>query len=292
VIEGGGAAGFLWRGLVPLVPFALLLNARLWRNVCPLGRISEGGPGGDPVSDRPRIGLAILLFAAILPVRAAWLAESMVATAGLLAILVSGAFLLGRCRARRSGFCTTVCPMLPVELLYGQAPLIDVGRGACDSCTLCTARACPQLSPSAAIAQHLGAGRHGTGWIRTPFGAFAAAFPGVITAFFLGETGSPVSAILSLGVGAVVSWSVVAAIVVALRPGWDRAILALGFGAITLWAWFALPGVAEAWGWGAGAPVLQLTGLAASLTWFVQGVRRSRTGGAYPSPSGSRVRIT
>lgn len=292
MIEGSDAAGFLWRGLIPLVPFVLLLNARIWRNVCPLGRLSEGRPGGDPVSERPRIGVAIVLFGAILPVRAAWLADDLVATAVFLTALGAGAWVLGRRHRRRAGFCTTLCPMLPVELLYGQAPLVETGRGACDTCTLCTARACPQLSPTAAIAQHLGDERHGNRWTTTPFGAFAAAFPGVILAFFtVAPTTLPATA-ASLGFGALASWVAVTSAIVIFRPGWDRAILTLGFGAIGLWAWFALPVVADAWGWPAGAGVLRLTGLVGAIVWYARGMRRTRRPTSYPSPTGSSVRIT
>ena len=292
MIEGGSAAGFLWRGLIPLVPFVLLLNARLWRNVCPLGRLSEGPRGRMSVSDRPRVGVAILLFAAILPIRAAWLADSLLVTAIFLVAVAFGAWLLGRRHTRRAGFCATMCPMLPVELLYGQAPLVEASRGTCASCSLCTPRACPQLSPSAAIAQHLGRQRHGAGWVRTPFGAFAAAFPGVIVAFFVGSVASVAAAAASLAIGAAASWLVVAAAVVVLRPRWDRAILTLGFGAIALWAWFALPGVVEAWGWPRGTLAAQVLGVAAAFLWFVRGVRRTRPAATYSSPAGSSVRIT
>ena len=281
--DGSGAATLLWQGLIPLLPCVLLLNVRIWRNVCPLGRISEGTVpplGASGAADgRPRIGLAILLFGAILPIRAAWLAGSLVATLAFLGAVVVAAIVLGRRRARRSGFCTTLCPMLPVELLYGQAPLADVGRGSCDSCSLCTIRACPQLSPRAAIAQHLGDERHGGGWTRSPFGAFAAAFPGVILAFFVAPTTTLVSAAVSLAAGAAGSWIVVSLIVAVLRPRWDRAVLLLGFAAIALWAWFALPVVAAAWGWPEGAALLTVSGETLAVVWLLHGLRPGRRAG-------------
>lgn len=146
-MTGERAAALLWQGIIPLVPFLLLLNVRLWRNVCPLGRLSEGPEGSSDGLERAAIGVAILLFAAILPFRAAWFAESGVATATFLAGIGATSVALGRRCVRRSGFCTTLCPMLPVELLYGQAPLIEVGRGACATCSLCTTRACPNCLP-------------------------------------------------------------------------------------------------------------------------------------------------
>ena len=278
MIDGSGAARWLWQGVVPLLPLVLLLNVRLWRNVCPFGRLSEGPSRGRtgptaPALDRPRIGIALLLFASILPIRAAWLSESLVATTVFLLCVAGAAFALGRRGVRRSGFCTTLCPMPPVELLYGQAPLARVGRGACDSCSLCTTRACPQLSPRAAIAQHLGDARHGAGWTRTPFGAFAAAFPGVIVAFFLAPTSSVPAAAASMAGAAVGSWVVVAALVAVLRPDWDRAVLGLGFVSMALWAWFAMPLVAGAWGWPEGAPLLRASAETLAVIWLVHGLR-------------------
>jgi hypothetical protein len=281
VTDGSGAATLLWQGIVPLLPFALLLNVRIWRNLCPLGRLSEGPdrPGPDPAypsADGPRLGLAILLFASILPIRAVWLAGSLAATLGFLGVVGVAAAVLGRRRPRRSGFCTTLCPMLPVELLYGQAPLAEVGRGTCDTCSLCTTRACPQLSPRAAIAQHLGDRRHGGGWTRTHFGAFAAAFPGVILAFFVAPTSTLPSAAASLAAGAFVSWALVSLFVAAVRPRWDRAVVTLGFASIAFWAWFALPGVATAWGWPEGTPLLRASGETLAVVWLVHGLRPGR----------------
>ncbi len=277
MIDGSGAATLLWQGVIPLLPFVLLLNVRLWRNVCPLGRLSEGpdvpGIGGTLMADGPRIGLAIALFSAILPIRAAWLAGSVVATLVFLVVVVAASVLLGRRRARRSGFCTTLCPMLPVELLYGQAPLVEVGRGSCETCSLCTRRACPQLSPRAAIAQHLGDGRHGAGWTRTPFGAFAAAFPGVILAFFVAPMDSVPIAAAGLAAGAAGSWSAVSLVVAVARPRWDVALLLLGFASIALWAWFALPIVAGAWGWAGGASLLRASGETLAVVWLLHGLR-------------------
>jgi hypothetical protein len=284
VIDGSGAATLLWQGVVPLLPFAMLLNVRIWRNVCPLGRLSEGPVGSDigfpgTGEQRPRIGLAILLFASVLPIRAVWLAGSVAATVAFLAVVGGAAVVLGRRGGRRSGFCTTLCPMLPVELLYGQAPLAEVGRGTCESCSLCTARACPQLSPRAAIAQHLGDERHGGGWTRTYFGAFAAAFPGVILAFFVGPTTTLPSATASLVVGAGGAWIVVSLLVALIQPPWDRAILALGFTSIALWAWFASPGVAAAWGWPEGASLIRASGETLAVVWLVHGLRPGRRSG-------------
>lgn len=276
MITGERAATLLWQGVIPLVPFVLLLNVRLWRNVCPLGHLSEGADDAPAGPSHAVIGLAILLFAAILPFRAVWFATSGGITAAFLLAIGGAGLVLGRRRARRSGFCTTLCPMLPVELLYGQAPLVEVGRGSCSTCSLCTARACPQLSPRAAIAQHLGQARHRGIWTLTPFGAFAAGFPGVIVAFFLNEHAAWTMAALDLAVGASTSWAVVTVVVALFRPRWDIGVLTLGWIAASLWAWLAMPGVAAAWSWPEATPLLRASGETLALVWFVHGVRPYR----------------
>jgi len=276
VITGERAAALLWQGIIPLVPFVLLLNVRIWRNACPLGRLSQGPEGAPAGIGRAAIRTAILIFAAILPFRATWFAESGVITAGFLGAIGVVAVSLGRRSARRSGFCTTFCPMLPVELLYGQAPLVEVGRGACSSCSLCTARACPQLSPRAAIAQHLGRARQDGTWTLTPMGAFAAAFPGVIVAFSLSSHPSVAASALDLMLGATVSWGAASAVIAVLRPRWDRAMLSLGWMAIALWAWLTMPGVADVWGWPQATPLLRASTEMLALVWLLHGLRSER----------------
>ena len=42
------------------------------------------------------------------------------------------AWMLGRRGERKAGFCNALCPILPVERLYGQAPLVAAGNPRCD----------------------------------------------------------------------------------------------------------------------------------------------------------------
>src|SRR5690606_14283352 len=84
---------------------------------------------------------------------------------------------------RKAGFCNAICPVLPVERLYGQRPLARVGTAHCPSCSLCTTRGCLDVSAEKALPQLLGPARRSTRWLLTPYGAFAAAFPGFVLAY-------------------------------------------------------------------------------------------------------------
>jgi len=231
-----------WSGVIPLVPVLLLVHPALWRNVCPLSLASTGSADLPRLEQRPRIGLAILFFLALLPVRSAILGTGGGASAVALVGLLGLAVVFGRRRPHRSGFCTAWCPMLPVEILYGQAPLIEVPNYRCHSCSVCTPRACPDLSVQAAIAQHLGTERNTDSWTLQPFGAFAAAFPGVIAAFFLQpDAAGADAALLWMTVGGLLSWTLTTVLVLTFRPPWRVAIRLLGGACAALWTWFAIP---------------------------------------------------
>jgi hypothetical protein len=93
------------------------------------------------------------------------------------------ALALGALFTVRSAFCNALCPVLPVELLYGQAPLLRLERGRCDTCTVCTPRGCLDLADHKAVPQLLGASRQTARWLATPHGLFFGALPGFIIGY-------------------------------------------------------------------------------------------------------------
>ena len=84
----------------------------------------------------------------------------------------------------KAGFCNSICPVLPVERLYGQAPLATLSNPRCPDCTLCTPRGCIDLSPSKSVAQTFGPVRRSQAWLFTSFGVFAGSFPGFVLGYF------------------------------------------------------------------------------------------------------------
>ena len=166
----------LWNVLIPLVPVSLLLSPLIWRNVCPLATISMG-LNRKAVTRKlspeaaSRTGMvAVLLLVLLVPAR-----RFLFNTDGMaLAIVIVGvallALILGAFFNAKAGFCNSICPVLPVERLYGQAPLLKTDNARCESCSLCTPRGCIDVAPGKSIAHTVGIAMAGKRWLGTGFG--------------------------------------------------------------------------------------------------------------------------
>ena len=273
-----------WRGIVPLVPVLLLIHPTIWRNVCPLATLSiapdsgrAGGAEGPREAPGDDEGLSFwppaLLLLVLIALRPLGLDRNGPASATLLMGLGTAA-VLGRSRRRKSGFCNRYCPVLAVERLYGQSPLLAVGNARCGGCSRCTSRGCLDLSPQAATAQLLGPRRRLGGWLRTPLGFFAAIFPGIILAFnTLPPDPSIARVVVSYAGWGVASGLATGVVVSFAQPTWRTAFRGLGALSAGLYLGFALPDVARVWGWPGAGPAVQLAGVAFALGWFVHGAR-------------------
>ena len=168
-------------------------HSALWavgrRGISPLSSLNswENRPG-TPRDLSPRettwLGIGgLLLFLAMVPAR--HLAFSTDSNALVITIAGVGAIAVacGALFTSRSAFCSALIPVLPVERLFGQAPLVQITRGRSDRCNVCTPSGGIVLADRKAIRQLLGAPRHGAACLRTPFGRFATALPGFIAAY-------------------------------------------------------------------------------------------------------------
>lgn len=280
-LEPETATRLFWRGIVPLVPVLLLIHPTLWRNVCPLATLSIRGDGGTGPAALPRdrgsapspFWRPALLLVLLIALRPLGLDGSGPASATLLMGLGTAA-VLGRRRPRKAGFCNRYCPVLAVERLYGQSPLVNVANARCNECSLCMSRGCLDLSPGAASAQLLGPERRTGGWLRSPLGAFAAVFPGIVLAF---HTLPPQPSVLRVVLG-FVGWAAASGLLSVLTirvtgVSWRTGFRALAAVSAALYLTFALPGIAQVWGVPASASVLRLAGVALVTIWFVRGGR-------------------
>lgn len=213
-------------------------------------------------------GIVILL--ALLPARRLLLNESALATLLLLAAAGLTAWTLGRRGERKAGFCNALCPILPVERLYGQAPLVAPGNPRCQPCTVCTTRGCLDLAGRKAVPQVLGPGRRTRAWLREPFGAFAACFPGLVLAYGLAPAlaTNPIGTValfLALGLA---SWLVVLA---AAAAGLSSSALVPACAAVAAatYYWFAGPDMGRAWGIPALGEAIRMAGLGMVGLWVV-----------------------
>ena len=242
-----------WNLVVPILPATFLLSPAIWRNACPLATLNEipthlGARGRNPERWMASGAAALAALVVLVPARRAILNTNGEALAAALIVLGLLALLLGILFSARSGFCNGVCPILPVERLYGQHPLIEVKGSRCASCTFCTPDGCIDLARGKAMVQMLGRTRHSARWLTTPTGVFALAFPGLILAYF---TTVDVSGGLSVapfvrGFGfSVASFLVLGGLVWVTHLRASVATTLLGALSFGLYYWFAAPGIAD-----------------------------------------------
>lgn len=281
VIRPTSSLHLLWDMVIPLLPAVFVLNPLIWRNVCPLATLNEVGAryGAGRLLAPPTLQatwtVGVVLLVLMVPARRFLFNTNglaMTLTVTVVALLAVGG---GLAASRRAGFCNSLCPVLPVEKLYGQAPVMEVGSARCADCNHCVSTGCIDLAGRKGAAQSVGGGRHGH-WMWSPFGIFAAAFPGFIVGYFRTVDGPFETA--GAVYGTVGLWTAGSAVVAALlvsrlRPA--RALLLLGTAAITAYYWFAAPRLAEAYGGGVAAGgVLRMLALAGIAAWATRGWRR------------------
>ena len=94
---------------------------------------------------------------------------------------MTAAFLGGLFFKGKSGWCTSICPLLPVQRIYGQTPFAASCRNShCQPCVGCT-KNCYDFNPRAAYLADLNdADRYWSGYRKF----FVGAFPGLVLGFF------------------------------------------------------------------------------------------------------------
>lgn len=189
VVEPARGLFAFWHVAVPLVPAVFLLAPGLWRNVCPLAALNQFPrlAGFDRGLEHTRvvreysyvIGIAALF--ALVSLRKVLFNHDGAATAALVVAALVLAFLGGLVFKGKSGWCSSVCPLLPVQRLYGQSPFVTIANAHCRPCVGCT-KNCYDFNPAVAnLADQYDQDRHYVGYRRF----FAAVFPGFLLAFYL-----------------------------------------------------------------------------------------------------------
>lgn len=240
----------LWSLVIPLLPASLLVAPQLWRNVCPMATLNMASNGLlASRSPSPRLltggaSVGIALFVVMVPARrvlfntdAAMLAVTIAAVA-LLAVVLGAVF------EAKSGFCNALCPVLPVERLYGQAPLVKLSNPRCDGCSHCSVKGCIDLAPAHAIAPMVKGSGAGRAWFGSAFGIFAAGFPGFVLGYYLVPDGPPTGAPAVYGTVAaasVASWLLTVFIASLFRLSARAMMPVLAAAAAGVYYWFASP---------------------------------------------------
>ncbi|MEZ4700252.1 MAG: hypothetical protein R2834_07985 [Rhodothermales bacterium] len=273
------ALGILWNVLIPILPATFLLSPLIWRALCPLATLNML-PNGLAASrvmpahlQRMLGATGIVLLLVLVPARRFLFNEHGDALGIVILVVGLVALLLGAFYQQKAGFCNTFCPVLPVEKLYGQHPLIAMKDTRCASCVRCVPKGCLDVAPRKALQQAIGAHGRATRWIASPYGVFAGAFPGFVLGYFLTENG-PIGAAPAvyfdvLGAAAA-SYVVTAAIYGMFKVSASRMLTGLAAAAAGIYYWYAAPATAAFLSLPVEAGVglrVALLGLVAYWTW-------------------------
>ena len=275
-----------WELLVPLLPLVWFVAPGLWRNVCPLAATNQiprvlGFTRGRTAAQwfrtyAPLVGIAIFLAAVFL--RPSVFEDSGAATAALIGGALVAAFAGGFVLKGKSGWCSSLCPMLPVQRMYGQTPFANVPNSHCRPCLGCT-KNCFDFNPKVAFLADVHDGDRQWSTTRK---LFTAAFPGLVIAFFTDQD----AAVMALAIGASAgSFLALEALLPASTP---KLAAVYGAAAINLFYWWAAPG--PDWiAWPLRAVVLALTVVWLRRTFAKERVFLERQG--LPTPPRMSVRL-
>jgi len=177
-----------WQTLIPFVPLLFFVAPGIWRNICPLAalnqtpRLFQFTRGLTLPKWMQEYGyvIAITLFLLIVPARKLLFNTSGLATASLILVLLAAAFIMGNFFKGKSGWCSSICPLLPVQRIYGQTPFLTVPNSHCQPCLGCT-KNCYDFNPRVAYLADLNdPDRHFAAYRKF----FVGLFPGFIFAFY------------------------------------------------------------------------------------------------------------
>ncbi len=276
-----------WSFAVPVLPLVFLFAPGLWRNVCPLA-VSNQVPrlwGFSLARDAPawlkqyNYVIGITLFLVLASARKVIFNGSGPATAALIVGALLAAFLGGLLFKGKSGWCSSICPLLPVQRIYGQTPFVTLPNSHCQPCLGCT-KNCYDFNPGVAyIADQYDDDRNYAAYRKF----FAAVFPGFILAFYLVPSFPNISLSAMYGqflLYLLVSAGAFTALDSFLRFSSVRVTTVFGALAINLYYWFNVPvffeNVGEVFGITVSpvtAPVIQIGLLLTTIAWIARTLR-------------------
>lgn len=134
-----------WNILIPVAPGLLVISVGVWRNICPLATTALL-PNHLGFSKRNKITtkqsgilnlVAVLALFIIVPLRHAIFDMNGLATALLILSLATVSVILGLFFEWKSAWCSGLCPIHPVEKLYGLKNKFSIPNMHCASCIRC-----------------------------------------------------------------------------------------------------------------------------------------------------------
>jgi len=144
-----------WNVLIPIAPLLFVLLPGVWRNVCPLASTNLL-PRHFNLSKRKRISvaqsgvlnlIAVIALYLIVPLRHAVFNSNGMATALLITVMAAIGVTAGLFYEWKSAWCSGLCPIHPVEKLYGSNVLSTIPNAHCGECRNCVIP-CPDSTPN------------------------------------------------------------------------------------------------------------------------------------------------
>lgn len=142
-----------WNVLIPIAPALFVMAVGLWRNICPMASTALF-PRHMGFSKRKKLLveqtgklnlIAVIALFLIVPLRHAIFDVSGLATALLIMLLGSIAVIAGLFFEWKSGWCSGLCPVHPVEKLYGVNNKWSLPNAHCNKCYRCVTP-CPDTT--------------------------------------------------------------------------------------------------------------------------------------------------
>jgi hypothetical protein len=290
VVQPDAALTVLWNVLIPLVPASLLVSPAIWRNVCPLATLSMAAnrSAGKRVltsAALPTAGLiGIVLLVVMVPARRFLFNTDGLVLALTIAAVAALAIVLGAVFQLKAGFCNAICPVLPVERLYGQSPMLRINNPRCTPCTMCTQSGCIDLAPRKSIAKTLGNSRTSRAWLTSGYGAFAAAFPGFVVGYYTTQDGALATAgavYLNVIGWAAASYLLTALLVWVTKASALRAMTMLAATAAAVYYWYAADTITTAFAiQGAATLTIRVAAFALIAVWLWRALTPSTGNGS------------
>ena len=144
-----------WNVLIPVAPALFVVAVGLWRNICPLASTSLisrhlgfAKKKKLKVKQQERLQLiAVILLLLIVPLRHTIFDTNGLATAIIISVFALIAMYVSYKYNWKSAWCSGLCPIHPVEKLYGRKSLFVLPNAHCKTCVKCVAP-CPDSTPS------------------------------------------------------------------------------------------------------------------------------------------------
>lgn len=143
-----------WNILIPVAPAILVVFTGVWRNVCPMATTALL-PRHFKLSKSKRLStmqiaklnlISIIGLFVIVPLRHAFFNTSGPGTAILIISMVILSLAAGFLFEWKSAWCSGLCPVHPVEKLYGTKSMLAIPNAHCGECMNCVVP-CPDSIP-------------------------------------------------------------------------------------------------------------------------------------------------